>query len=294
MFEILGMYASYSLPFVLNKGALSYVQPLFLASSRMLIAGPLLLLYVYFFKRADFKFSPKHIPLLFTGIIAQSYLGYTLCFWAFQFLTANKNALLFSFTPFITSIICYIFYGEKLTTKKIIGLIIAFAGSLPLLMNHPGNEDAVGDLLFISWPEIVCFLGVIGFAYGWIVFGALTKDYHYSPCMINGLSMLIGGAMLLATSPFIDCWNPLPYTHLPIFLSYTIALVLISNFLAFNWYVSLLKKYSASTIAFFSFTEPLYVAVYSYLWLGEVITWHFFVAFIAIFIGLYLFYQKEL
>lgn len=294
MFEILSMYAAYSLPFVLNKGALSYSQPLFLAASRMLIAGPLLLAYVYIFRRTHFKFSLTHVPLLFLGIIAQSYLGYTLCFWAFQFITANKSALLFSFTPFITSIICYFLYAERLTIKKISGLCIAFLGSLPLLMNHPGNEDAVGDLFFLSWPEIIAFIGVAGFAYGWIIFGKLAREHHYSPFMINGLSMFIGGIMLIATSPFIDCWNPLPFTHLSIFLAYTIALVLISNFLAFNWYIALLRKYSASTVAFLSFTEPLYVAFYSYIWLGEVITWHFFVAFIAIFIGLYLFYQKEL
>ena len=106
--------------------------------------------------------------------------------------------------------------------------------------------------------------------------------------------MSIGGIMLLLTSPFVDSWNPLPYTHFWIFLSYTITLVLASNFLAFNWYISLLRRHSASAVAFLSFTEPLYVAFYSYLWLGEVITWHFFVAFVAIFVGLYLFYQKEL
>lgn len=106
--------------------------------------------------------------------------------------------------------------------------------------------------------------------------------------------MLIGGLLILISSPFIDRWNPLPYTQFLPFFGYTIIMVIFSNLIAYNWYVKLLRKYSATFIAFVGFTQPLYVAVYSYFLLGELISWQFFVSMAFIVLGLYVFYREEL
>ncbi len=44
----------------------------------------------------------------------------------------------------------------------------------------------------------------------------------------------------------------------------------------------------------FGFLSPLFTALYGWILLGEMVSWHFYVSCIVVFIGLYLFYQEEL
>lgn len=294
MIDVLLLYAFYSMPITLGKAALQYAQPLFLVAARMLISGPLMLGYVYFFDRSQFKVDRAHYGLFAQAIFLQIYLAYVLQFWALNNMNSSMNALLFTLAPFITAIICYLLYKETMTWKKILGLVIGFFGSLPILLTHSPEQGLCISLDCIGLPEIATIAAVGLFAYGWIVTGQLSKKYGYPTMMINGVTMLIGGVLVLITSPFMDTWNPLPYTSFWPFIGYTIALIIVGNFIAFNWYIALMRKYTATFIAFVGFTEPLYVAVYSYLLLGEVVTWQFFVSLAIISLGLFLFYQEEL
>jgi drug/metabolite transporter (DMT)-like permease len=294
MIDVLLLYAFYSMPITLGKAALQYAQPLFLVAARMLIGGPCMLAYVYFFDRSRFKIDKAHYGLFAQAIILQIYLAYVLQFWALNNMSSSKNALIFTFAPFITAIICYFLYKEKMTWKKIAGLVIGFIGSLPILLTHSVDNSVCFSLYFIGLPEIATFLAVSLFAYGWIVTGQLSKKYGYAALMINGITMSIGGLMVLATSPFMDTWDPLPYTQFWPFIGYTVALIIVGNVISFNWYIALMRKYTATFLAFVGFTEPLYVAVYSYLLLGEVVTWQFFVSLAIISLGLFIFYQEEL
>jgi drug/metabolite transporter (DMT)-like permease len=293
MIDVLILYAFYSMPITLGKGALNYVQPFFLIACRMLISAPLMLGYVYFFKRKDFRCERAHWSLFAQVIIFQMYFGFVLLFWALQYTSSSKNAIFFSFTPFITAILCYFLYNEKMTVKKIIGLSIGFLGSLPILLTN--DQDAsTAHFYFLSFPEIITLIAITCFAYGWIVTAQLSKKYGYSSMMLNGVNMLIGGILILFSSFFMDSWNPLPYSSFWPFVGYTLAMVIAGNFIASNLYAILLRKYTATFIAFVSFTEPIYVAFYSWLWLSETVSWQFYISLVGIFIGLYIFYKEEL
>lgn len=294
MIDVLLLYAFYSMPITLGKAALQYAQPLFLVAARMLISGPLMLAYVYFFDRSKFKVDRAHYGLFAQAIILQIFLAYVLQFWALNHMNSSKNALLFTFAPFLTAIMCYFLYKEKMTIKKMLGLAVGFLGSLPILLTHSVDNAICFSFYCIGLPEIATFLAVALFSYGWIVTGQLSKKYGYPTLMINGVTMLIGGLLVLAASPFMDTWDPLPYTQFWPFIGYTIALIIVGNIISFNWYIALMRKYTATFIAFVGFTEPLYVAVYSYLLLGEVVTWQFFVSLAIVSLGLFIFYQEEL
>lgn len=294
MIDVLILYAFYSLPISLGKAALVYAQPLFMVAARMLISAPLMLAYVYFFQRDKFKLDRAHYGLFAQATVLQIFLAYVLEYWALNNMNSSKNALIFTFAPFMTAIMCYFLYKEKMTVKKSIGLLIGFLGSLPILLTHSSQEDICSHIGFLSIPDIATILAVAFFAYGWIITGQLSKKYGYSSMMINGVTMLIGGVMVLLTSPFIDRWDPLPYTSFWPFIGYTIALIIVGNFIAFNWYIVLMRKYTATFIAFVGFTEPLYVAIYSYFLLGETVTWQFFASLAIISLGLFIFYQEEL
>lgn len=294
MIDVLLLYAFYSMPITLGKAALQYVQPLFLVAARMLISGPAMLAYLYFFQRSEIRIKREHYGLFAQATILQIYLAYILEYWALNHMNSSKNALFFTFAPFMTALMCYVMYSEKMTWKKMAGLFIGFVGSLPILLTHSTQEDICSYVGFLSMPDIATIFSVGFFAYGWIVTGKLSKQYGYSTLLINGVTMLLGGILVLLTSPLIDHWNPLPYTQFWPFMGYTLALIIVGNLIAFNWYILLMRKYTATFIAFVGFTEPLYVAVYSYFLLGETVSWQFFASLALIGLGLFMFYQEEL
>lgn len=295
MLDVLALYAINSLEITFGKAALEYVQPLFLVGMRMSMGGLLLLLYVYFFKRSYFKVNPKDWFLFLQVIVLSIYIGFVFDFWGMSHMTSSKNALIFTLSPFITAIIAYLMHIEKFTWKKVIGLMVGFLGALPILINNKGQEREYITEGWFVMPELASLVAVAAIAYGWIVLGRLHREKGYSTHMINGVSMFLGGLLALITSFFVDTWQHHgPFTKLWPFVGYTAMLILISNIIVYNWYVALLKKYSATFIAFVSFTQPLYVSLYSWIWLGEVVTLRFFTSVFVVIIGLCIFYQEEL
>jgi drug/metabolite transporter (DMT)-like permease len=63
---------------------------------------------------------------------------------------------------------------------------------------------------------------------------------------------------------------------------------------AYNLYSKLLKRYSATFVAFASFLEPAFGLLYAAIFLGQPISTLSFVSLMALGLGLYLFYQEEL
>lgn len=292
MFDVLGLYATYALTITFGKAAMNYAQPLFLLGVRLLISAPLLLGYVYFFKKDQFRWDASHL-MLFAQSASMLYCGYAFGFWALGNMTSGKNALIFTLTPFVTAFLVYVLYGEKLTKKQICGLVIGFGGALPALLVNSGPVSSDAHSL-IGLPELAAIIAIAAGAYGWILANTLIKKYDYSPFFINGVNMLFSGVMLLLTSPFLNTTHAPYYTQFGPFIAYVLMLALICDIVTYNWYMILLKKYTTTFLAFAGFTVPLFVACYSWMWLGEVVSWPFFVSLILIFFGLFLFYQDEL
>jgi len=57
MYLVVLLYALFASVFTVSKTGLQYTQPLFLVGSRMVLAGVLLLVYLFIFHRRQFSFS---------------------------------------------------------------------------------------------------------------------------------------------------------------------------------------------------------------------------------------------
>ena len=291
MFDVLGLYAFYGLGITLNKAAMNYAQPLFFLGVRLLLSSSVLLGYLYFFKHQDIKVERKHISL-FAQSALMLYSGFAFGFWALHHMNTSKNALFFTLTPFITAFLVYVLYGDKLTMKQICGLVIGFVGVLPALLVK-ADPSLNSSLTLIGLPEIAAIIAIAAGAYGWILANTLIRKHAYSPFFINALNMAICGALLLATTWVMNVHNEPYYLEWQPFIAYVLVLCVVNDIVTYNLYMVLLKKYSTTFLAFAGFLVPLYVAFYSWVWLGEVVTWHFFASLFIIFWGLYLFYRGE-
>ena len=293
---VVAMYAIWSSVFSFGKMALEVSPPLFLTSARMLLAGVLLLGFLALFKRSSLKFSPKLlIPLSLFGFLGM-YLTNAFEFWSLQHLSAAKTCFLYSLAPFMAAFFSYLHFGEKMNTRKWIGMGIGIAGILPVLAIQTGSEGLVGGLSFLSWPELAMFAAVLFSSYGWILLRLLVKDQAVSPTLSNGVGMLIGGLFALVHSLFVESWNPLPVEtgSLPAFAQGIILITLISNIICSNLMGFVLKRFTATFVSFMGLLSSLFASLNSWIILGEAPSMTILLSTGIVSLGLWLVYSAEL
>ena len=318
MFLVLLVYFLLSSTFVIGKAALAYSQPIFLIAVRMGCAGILLLSYLFLFDKKQLKFKKEDVWLFLQIIVFHIYLSFVLEFIAYNYVSASKAAFMFNLSPFVTALFAYMFFKERVTGRQWVGMLLSFAGTLPMLMG-PGQaaEQSAMHVGFLSLPEI-CLLGsVLTAAYGWIVMTKLVVNKHYSPIFVNGIGMLCGGLAALITSfafeekPLLKCVSQLTNSDilkqtiggglfacsgrdLLVFAVYIALLILVANIIFYNSYGFLLKKYTPTFLSLVGLLCPLFTAFLGWIFLGEKVTWIFFVSLAVVLLGAYIFYKDEL
>lgn len=294
MFLVVLLYAMFASVFTIAKTGLLYTQPFFFVGSRMLVAGLILLAYLFFFQRDQLKFSKKHAWRLFLLALFNIYITNGLEIWGLKYLTSFKTCFIYSLSPFLSALFSYFILSETMSLKKWSGLVLGFLGFFPILLSQTSTEETTGHLLMFSWAEIAVMIAASSSVFGWIVLGQLVREDGYSPLMANGLSMILGGSMALVHSGFVETWDPAPVSQWIPYLECSLLLILVSNLICYNLYGVLLRRFTATFMSFAGFTTPLFTALFGWYYLGEVVTWPFYLSAAIVFGGLLMFYQEEL
>lgn len=167
MFLAVLLYAILASTFTIAKIALGFAKPFFLIAFRMIVAGALMLSFVYFFKRKQFVVRKKDWGLFLKTALFHIYISFIFEFWSLQYLTSSKTNLIYSATPFLAALLSYIILSEKLSIKKTLGMIIGMLGLIPILFTQTDIREAGMELFSISVPEVTLLIAVISGAYAW-------------------------------------------------------------------------------------------------------------------------------
>lgn len=251
--------------------------------------------------------DPKALKMNQRTLLSLCALGLTASYvtnvaeiWAIQSIASSKVCLLYSLSPFVSALLAYFILKEKLNKRKWLGLIIGMFGLAPIF--YIQNQSELLTSLPLSepmhtapWPELVMLIAVLTSAYGWILLKKIIQNYHVSFITANGVSMFIGGSLSLLHS-FLsgEPWEPLPVTDFNYFLKSTLLICFISNFICYNLYGYLLKKFSATFMSFAGLMTPLFAAFFGHYFLGEQIDGLYYIAIMIFSIGLGLFYKEEI
>ena len=289
------MYATWSTVFSLGKMALEHSPPLFLTSSRMLLASVILLGFLAITNRSAFRLSIKQILSLGLFAIFGMYLTNALEFWSLQHLTSAKTCFIYSLCPFFAALFSYLHFGEKMNVRKWLGMAIGFLGFIPVLALQKGSEELITGFSYLSWPELAMMGAALCTSYGWILLRVLVKD-SVSPLMANGFSMLIGGLIALVHSYLVEPWNPLPVSSsgvLP-FTQGILIMTLISNIVCYNLYGLMLKRFTATFVSFMGLLSPVFASLSGWVFLGEAPSPIIFLSTGIVSLGLWIVYSAEL
>jgi drug/metabolite transporter (DMT)-like permease len=294
MFDILVAYLFLAAGIVSNKYILASISAEFFVGLRMLISGSLLMLFNWHqTERLSYNQVKKdHIKLVAIAACT-TFIPALLKAWSLKHMLATKQTLLGSIDPFITALMVYILFSEKITRTKAVGMLIGFIGALLVIFSKSSAEAGYEWLWRISYPEIAIITAVIMSRYGWILVQTLLRNNQYTPIQINGLVQVIAGALALCLATYnnqLIIYNIASYPH---FLGAFIFTVIGGNVIGYTLYAYSLKNHSATLVSLAGFSIPLLVAVFDYLFLGEQVTWPLIIGGLVIFIGLTIFYIGE-
>ncbi len=282
----------YSTIFIIGKYALHYLPPIFLTGGRMLLAGALLLLFQFLFRRKAFCLKKIHWgPVLMVALMGV-YLTNILEFWGLQYMESAKASFLCSFYPIATALLSYLWFKEKIAWKQWLGLFLGMSGCIPLLLRMDPAE-----VFGFSLPEWAVLASTVTTALGWIAMREAVKHRSLCPLMANGLSMLLGGALSMLHSYWVEPWNMSLLdnaSNLWSALQWLLLLTLVSNILCYNLHGYLLKHFSATYLSFAGLSQPFFTAFLAWLFLAEVLSLAFWASLGLVTLGLYLYYREAL
>ena len=153
------------------------------ACLRLVFAGILFALILLIKDPKGFKIKLKDIPL-FLALGLVSILFFTCCYFtAIRLMTMSTAAILLYTSPVWVMILAVIFLKEKITVRKIIALILAFAGCV-LVSGFGGKVTVIGILVGLG----------SGLGYGlYSIFGTFALK-KYSPLTVTCYTFLIAGS----------------------------------------------------------------------------------------------------
>ncbi len=255
-------------------------SPVFAAGLRS--AGAILVLLLWMYLRGvSFRLPRAAVPwAVASGVL---FAFEFMCLYnALDISTVSRSSVIFYSMPLWLALASVVFLpDERLTRRKVLGLMLAFSGVIVALAERGGGQISwTGDLLALmsalSWAGIVLVVRV-------------TPLAHVPPEQQLISQVMISAPILLLLAPL---FGPMLRDVQPIHIAgmaFQIIAVASLGFLAWFW---LMKQYPANSVASFSFISPVASVLLGWLLLGEEIAPSIWVALALVAAGITLINRK--
>lgn len=182
---------------IATKFGLRATTPLAFVTIRFLIAGGLLIGYVYVIKKGKYKMPilKEWFPLILLGLLNTSiYLGATT--WALLYTTAGLFNLFVTVNPFVVALLSFFFLKRKTYLREWLGMMLGAFGILVAILPDliPNGFSLTG--------VVVLGLGMLSMAIGSVYFKKV--DLKMPNIVLNTWQLAIGGLVLLPVTCAVE------------------------------------------------------------------------------------------
>jgi len=267
----------WSFAFIAGKVGVTYCPPLILLAARFTLAG-LLILGAAAFQRDAWQLSWRDAAV-FAGLgVANNALYLGLGYTGLQSVSAGLGGLIVSANPIFTAALAPLFLGERLTARKVFGLLLGIAGVAFIVWHRMSvGSDSLHGILFTlgSLASIVA---------GTILFKLFAPKG--SLWIGNGIQNAAAGLVLIPVAIiFADVTAIQPNMRL---LAAFAFLVLGGSVLAYALWFHLLKVCGATEASAYHFIMPPLGILFAFLVLGENVAFRDLLGIIPVALGIYL------
>ena len=253
------------------------ISPLLFLTYRFYLSSLIALIF--------FILNPPKItltPLLIVFAVLNAPLSLLLVFYGFSQTSAITGTLLSATGPFVAGALGGIFLREHITRREKIGLLIAFCGTVFIILfsgnNHSNANTFAGNLSIFGSVILGFYAGILG--------KKLLRQ-GFSPLFLTNVSFLVG---FLCLFPLLN-----PLSHLSLLNSVSlnahlgvIYMALFSGTLAYWLWFKAIKTIEVSEASVFHYLQPLFAAPIAIIFLGEKLTPAFIIGALLIAVGVFI------
>ncbi|NGN39847.1 DMT family transporter [Mesorhizobium sp. CGMCC 1.15528] len=270
---MVGLTFSWGLNGVAAKISYAGYDPVFLSIARAVIGGALVLAWCRWRGIALFRKDGTLVSGVAVGVLFG--LEFLFLYIGLDHTTVARNTLLVNTMPFWVLIGGHFLLGERITTRKLIGLLLAFAGLVAVFSDKLGASGTlIGDLMSLGAGILWALTNIV------IKRSNLTNTSAEKLLLYQLAGAAVVGAFVLPfAGPSVREFALVPTLALLFQSVYVVAFTYVLWF----W---LLRRYPASGLSSFAFLTPAFGVLCGGLILGEPLTVRIFLALGLIAIGL--------
>ena len=252
----------WSTNFIVGKALVHSVPPWTLNMGRFVVSA--LILMPMLICRGGWRPLPKDalIPLILmslTGVFGTNALFYT----GLHYTTAINATLVNAMTPVTTAFLAWLFIGEKMSWRRVLGILISLSGicwivsrgSFQALLSLTLNP---GDLIVFTASALWGFYSVMGKR----LMGKIT------PFVITTITTCLGALFLVPAALVELSWSPADLWRFEVILAF-LYLGIFPSFLSFLIWNRSVLLFGPGRATLVYNTLPLFAVVQSVIFLNE-------------------------
>ncbi len=234
------------------------------------------------------RIAKKDFKRLFFAALFGMCINMLMFFKGLELSTPINSGVIVTLTPIIILILSAIFLKERLTTLKVMGIVLGFIGALALVFNNA--PSLVPNAPNIPLGNIMLLINASCFGAYLVIIKPLTQKYHTVTLMKWIFPIGIILTFPITVEEFLEVdWSNLPFDAL-----WRMAYVVIgTTFFAYLLNVFALKALNATTIGAFTYLQPILAILYALATGNDQLDWVKVVACLMVFLGVYLVSKKR-
>ncbi len=275
-------YVSIKLMYQFVGGEDTLALKFLLAGIRFTLAGGLLLVY-YIIKNKKLPFEElkgKYKKATIFGFFGIAVM-YGIYYIGIYYTSSVKTAILFELNIFLAVIIShFLFDNDKLSVRKVVGLILGFSGIILINMNGV-TSDNLFSFSFMGEGFIIISTSIFAL----VSIGVKKWGTDINPVVLNIYQLILGGGILLVLGLVMNRQRLRFNTSAILILLY---LGLVSGVAFTLWYYSL-SILKASNLFTLRFLIPIFGTMFSVILMpSEKLTFMTLISLVLISYGIYL------
>ena len=174
-----------------------------------------------------------------------------------QLSTPVNSGIFATLVPIMILVLSYIFLGEKISNKKIYGVLLGFMGALLLVISVKENSPNAPNIVL---GNILLMVNSIFYAAYVIVVKPLTQKYS----TVTIMKWMFLSGFIISFPITISEFNEIDFPSLPFDAIWRIGFVIIgTTFMTYLLSFYALKTLQASTFGVFAYAQPLIAIFYA-------------------------------
>lgn len=251
----------------LHIGVVDTPTQVLFAGVRFTLAGILTVIIGSFLQRKFLYPRLRAVPKVVWLSVLQTILQYIFFYIGLAHTSGVKSAIIGGVNVFVALLVAaLIFHQEKITSRKLVGCIIGFAGVVLVNISNGGL-----DMNMSFMGEGFIFLSTVSYAFSSVHLKMFSKKEN--PIMLSGYQFIIGGLVMIWLGRDFGGHLDFDAARAGGTAGAAIAMIIYLAFvsaIAYSLWGILLKYNPVSKVTVFGFMTPVFGAILSVICLGEI------------------------